>query len=383
MDLLAFIHVVDPTKVKVVERERSEGEVKLLDSTVRRVVSLLPVAPACAESELEASVNKLFDEGGSADQGNSATGDTTAVAAERPKQHRKKRPSVADASGSSHPPIKLMRDHVASCEVAMGGNYGDPAFLTPYVSTTLEREDDNPMDSVTVVNLRAIGLAKRFVISLDFSHHSSTHASEAEVDSVIRSAIPLPVITKAVITATTADVASPSHLPGKELSLGSREVDSEHIHEAFIPRWNISNDALLDDLDTSREFVDHLAPPVLISQIRDMDYEQLFTEFNVVTARQVCLNAKVRMRTEYCLSKRKRLELECVNQANLLKAKDDEVKSLNAQLLLKEAEAVETIHLCYQDLELKDLNATWSFLQSLNDGIVDQVCIPGLIGLAY
>nr|GEV72490.1 hypothetical protein [Tanacetum cinerariifolium] len=324
--------------VKVVERERSEGEVKLLDSTVRRVVSLLPTAPACAKSELEASVNKLFDEGGSADQGNSATGDTAAVTAERPKQHRKKRPSVADASGSSHRPIKLMGDHVASSEVAMGGNYGDPSFLTPYVSATLERKDDNPMDSVTGVNLRAIGLAKRFVISLDFSHHSSTHASEAEVDSVIRNKCYGNTLVYASlfhdsnsVRTVKPDVASPSHLPGKELSLGSREVDSEYLHEAFIPRWNISNDALLDDLDTSR------------------------------------------MRTEYCLSKRKRLELECVNQANLLKAKDDEVKRLNAQLLLKEAEAVETIHLCYQDLELRDLNAALSFLQSLNDGIVDQV----------
>nr|GEY65798.1 beta-tubulin [Tanacetum cinerariifolium] len=68
------IRLRHPTKVRVVERERVEGEVKLLDSTMGCVVPLLPVAPACAESELEASVNKLFDEGDSANQGNSATG---------------------------------------------------------------------------------------------------------------------------------------------------------------------------------------------------------------------------------------------------------------------------------------------------------------------
>ncbi|GJY81303.1 hypothetical protein Tco_0494054 [Tanacetum coccineum] len=56
MDLSAFIHVVDPTKVKVVERECAEGEKKLLESTVGHVVPLLPVAPAHSESELEASV---------------------------------------------------------------------------------------------------------------------------------------------------------------------------------------------------------------------------------------------------------------------------------------------------------------------------------------
>ncbi|GJR33733.1 hypothetical protein Tco_1209417 [Tanacetum coccineum] len=457
MDLIAFNRVADPTKVRVVERERAEGEVKLLDSTVGRIVLLLPIAPARAESELEASVNKLFDEGGGADQGDSATGggndveiepvttfeDTTVVTAERPKRHRKKRPAVADVSGSSHPPKKLRG----------GVTCGILPFVTSSISATPECEDDNPTDSVTGANLHVISPAERFVIFQDSSHHSSAHASGAEVASVIRSVVPPPVITEAVITAVTVGipsapipetsakvntpvhasmfhdsdyvgtvkpvVAGPSHLPGKELSLRSREVDSEHLHEVFIPRWNISNDALPDDLDTSREFVDHLAPPLLFSQIRDMDYEQLFTEFNVGTARQVCLNVEVRMRTEYCLSERKKLELECVNQANLLKAKNDEVERLKAQLLLKEDEAAETIHLRSQvstaeatekihadeiktlkqrnvsleteknfldgkvtelqssvstkDLELKDGEMLLVYPLSKNDGLVDQV----------
>ncbi|GJR08479.1 hypothetical protein Tco_0791131 [Tanacetum coccineum] len=74
MDLLAFIQVADPTKVKVGERERAEEEARLLHSTVGRVVPILPVSPAHADSELEASVERLFDEGGSADQGDSAAG---------------------------------------------------------------------------------------------------------------------------------------------------------------------------------------------------------------------------------------------------------------------------------------------------------------------
>nr|GEV10005.1 hypothetical protein [Tanacetum cinerariifolium] len=69
MDLFAFIQVANPTKVRVVERERTKGEPKLLDFTVGRVVLLLPVASARTESELETNVDKLFDEGGSADQG--------------------------------------------------------------------------------------------------------------------------------------------------------------------------------------------------------------------------------------------------------------------------------------------------------------------------
>ncbi|GKD10706.1 hypothetical protein Tco_1190391, partial [Tanacetum coccineum] len=98
-------------------------EARLLDSTVGRVVPLLPVALARADSELEASVDRLFDEGGSADQGDFAAGGGQEieteivmgirfiadenVVTEKPKRSRKKRQVVTDASGSSHPPKKL------------------------------------------------------------------------------------------------------------------------------------------------------------------------------------------------------------------------------------------------------------------------------------
>ncbi|GJY14677.1 hypothetical protein Tco_0385099 [Tanacetum coccineum] len=55
-----------------------------------------------------------------------------------------------------------------------------------------------------------------------------------------------------------------------------------------------------------------------------MDYHHLFTKFNVGTTRQACLNAEVRMRTEYCLSERRRLEFECEKQVELLKVSASE-----------------------------------------------------------
>ncbi|GKD79265.1 hypothetical protein Tco_1341886 [Tanacetum coccineum] len=68
MDIFAFIYTLDPTKVKVVERERIEDEPLLLETIVGRTVPLLPVAPDRAESELEVSVDRLFNEGGSGNQ---------------------------------------------------------------------------------------------------------------------------------------------------------------------------------------------------------------------------------------------------------------------------------------------------------------------------
>nr|GEW62571.1 putative reverse transcriptase domain-containing protein [Tanacetum cinerariifolium] len=44
MDLFAFIHTLDPTKVRVVEREQDDDEPRLLETTIGRTILLLPVA---------------------------------------------------------------------------------------------------------------------------------------------------------------------------------------------------------------------------------------------------------------------------------------------------------------------------------------------------
>ncbi|GKA64425.1 hypothetical protein Tco_0764031 [Tanacetum coccineum] len=247
MDLLSFIQTADPTKVRVGERQRAEDEPKLLDTTVGRVVPLLPIAPARAESELDASVDRLFDEGGSgnlAEQGDSASGghgvgiplvseaaETVVedVAPVQPRRQRKRKTVVPDAGGPSHPPKKLREDHGTLSVTSVGGKSrsavqrllagavqnaevrGEPIptlpFVTSSVSATPEREDEVHTDSATGLNLRTIGAPQRFVISSDSSHHSGANIAEAEVDSFARPSISLmtvaTTVTSTVNPATT------------------------------------------------------------------------------------------------------------------------------------------------------------------------------------
>nr|GEW83977.1 hypothetical protein [Tanacetum cinerariifolium] len=95
-------------------------------------------------------------------------------------------------------------------------------------------------------------------------------------------------------------------------------------------------------------------------KIREMDYHHLFTEFNVGIARQVCLNAKVRMRTEYCLSERKRLESENVSLENENETFDRKVAELQSSVFTK-------------DLELKDLYVAVHALETTCFGLRDYV----------
>ncbi|GJY05644.1 hypothetical protein Tco_0371584 [Tanacetum coccineum] len=155
MDIFAFIYTPDPTKVKIVMRERREDEPQLLDTIVGRTVSLLPVAPDCAEGELESSVDKLFDEGSSgnqAEQGDFAGGgggqgvniqlviEVADAAAEdvvpaQPRRQKKRKTIVADVGGPSHPPKKLKEDHGTPSGASVGGKSSEVliGFLQVYI----------------------------------------------------------------------------------------------------------------------------------------------------------------------------------------------------------------------------------------------------------
>ncbi|GJU41235.1 hypothetical protein Tco_1194192 [Tanacetum coccineum] len=336
---VSFIRIADPTKVRIGERQCDEDEPRLLETTVGRVVLLLPVAPVCTSGELEASVDKLFDE--------------WVV----PMRQRKRKTDVVDAGGSSHPPKKLREDH---------GTLGGPSVA--------ERESEDHIDSVTGLNLRAISSPQRFVISSDSSHHSGANIAEAEVDSFVRPSVL--VITAATTITLTADpavvvkekIVKPSVFVAESSSAGGVDpnagvfldltgsdflvsgvrtvIDPEFdLQKVYVPRWSVTNGSCLDDSRVSREMVDEFAPPKFFASIRGMDHDQLFTEFNGGAARQISLSAEVRMHAEYNIKEKRRLKTVVDEQEDLLKSKEGEIESLKAQLLLKEAEAAEAVRL--------------------------------------
>ncbi|GKC25503.1 hypothetical protein Tco_1027653 [Tanacetum coccineum] len=207
MDLFAFIHAPDLTKVRVVERALNEDEPLLLHTTVGRTVPLLLVAPDRAESELEASVDMHFDEGGSGNQtehgGSAGSGrdadiqlvsEATNIVAEdmvplQPRRQRKRKTMVADVGEASHPPKKLRFASMPTLP-----------FITSSVSATPEHEDS--------------------------SHHSGTNVAEAEVDSLIRSSISvMTIVTNVTSMIDTAAAAKEKPVEPLLFVTGSSSTD--------------------------------------------------------------------------------------------------------------------------------------------------------------
>ncbi|GKE78480.1 hypothetical protein Tco_1544600, partial [Tanacetum coccineum] len=245
MDLLSFIRTADPTKVRVGERQRAEGEPKLLDTTLGRVVPLLLVAPAHASSELEVSVDKLFDEGGSGgqtEQGDSASGghgvdilpvsDTVEIVAKDAAPVQPKRQRIRKNHYSSH----HLGANIAEAEV---DSFVRPSILLMTVATSVT----STVDTTTTVK-------EKFVESFIFSGDSSSGGADHTVGGF-------------------SDLTGSDFIVGGICTIISLDVD---LQKVYVPQWCVTNGSRLDDGRTCREMVDEFAPPKFFALIRGMDH---------------------------------------------------------------------------------------------------------------
>ncbi|GKD80851.1 hypothetical protein Tco_1347690, partial [Tanacetum coccineum] len=164
--------------------------------------------------------------------------------------------------------------------------------------------------------------------------------------------------TTGLATDVNSDLAGPSHLKESEGPDDSFYVpttlDPSEAKRWYVLRWSITNDSLLDDGFSCRTLVDRVAPPTFFFALRSMDYDQLYMEFNVGAARQVCLGAEVRSRAEHELELKEKLKVKYATCDRLLEEKDLEILKLKSKLAEKEAEAAEVIRLRDQASSLSE-----------------------------
>nr|GEV10314.1 hypothetical protein [Tanacetum cinerariifolium] len=293
MDLLSFIQTVDPTKVRIGERLRDEDEPNILETTVECVVLLLLAAPARSLSELEASVDKLFDEG--------KWDDHRALGG----------PTIGGKSQSS---IKrLFAGAVKNAEVR-GGVMPTLPFVTSFVSTTPEREGEDYIELLAGANLNTIGAPTSVPITTRSDFLIGGIRTGIDPDSNLQKV----------------------YVPQWNVTNGSCLDDDGVCCE------------MVDEFAPSPKF---------FASVRGKEHEQLFTEFNVGAARQMPLSAKVRMHAVYNIKERRRLNSIVEEKDALLKAKDKEIGSLKVQLVLKKAEATENDNLVDQVHKLEASSA--------------------------
>nr|GEU45055.1 nucleolar protein [Tanacetum cinerariifolium] len=347
MDLFDFIHVSDPTKVRILERERNEDEPRLLETTVGRIIPLLPVAPddetrGFHEGGQDANIQTIVE----------AADMTVKDAAPVQLRHQGKRKFVVvDTSGASHPPKKIEGDHGTPSEASVGGKSHSALqrllagamlnvevgvttahtlpFMIAFVSTTPEREDEDHTDVVAEPNLCTIGAPQS-----DF-------------------------------------------LVGGILTVINPESD---LQKTYVPQWSVTNVSCLDDGRVCRETVDKFAPSKFFASVRGMEHDQLFTEFNAIDEEIGNLKARMLLKEEEA-AEAIRLHVEASNFETMEKSLWDEVNALKERytILEKERNALDVkaadLEASAMDKERKltNLNVLLTAVKSQNDILVDHV----------
>nr|GEX30335.1 RNA polymerase II large subunit [Tanacetum cinerariifolium] len=236
MDLFAFIRHADPTKVRIGERQIEEGHVLLLKSTMGRVI---PLVSGNEQGDQHDNVGDVephnLDEGckeskrGSLDwwsrvwdsllwlhMNNACYEDLICVKVWSADLKSKTTEDII--SNRSFMKVLVLNHYVLVKKVFGDAEVGDQTkesdrvaqdekgllecstlatevgvmavvtvpFVTSSMTPTPEREGGGNTDSITEPNLRTRNPAERLVISSDSSHHSSTNAADAEVDSIVR-----------------------------------------------------------------------------------------------------------------------------------------------------------------------------------------------------
>nr|GEV49630.1 hypothetical protein [Tanacetum cinerariifolium] len=183
IDLMSFIRTADPTKVRIGERQRDEDEPKLLETIIRHLVPLLSIAPDRSSGELEASVDKLFDEKGNGEQ--AEQGDSS--------------------SGGHGVGIDVVAETIVE-DMAPADDYG--VLVGPTVcgksQSSIQRLLAGAVQNTESVRMEIT--LKRFFISSNSSDHLAVNIAKAKVDSVVRTS--MPIITSANTTTPIVDPAA-------------------------------------------------------------------------------------------------------------------------------------------------------------------------------
>ncbi|GJY08783.1 gypsy type transposase [Tanacetum coccineum] len=337
MGLLDYIRTADPRKVQAVEVQKGEEQVTLFDSIKHCFVSLN--APAAAHqasgsgsgvgtevsvSSAEGNVveENVIPEGAFLNPTDPECDVTVAekdVAQRQPEKAKRKKllkrsdplpakrlridhPSLASGTGGKS--LASLRQSLPEGSLTLGAS--SPADIPTHVTVPSSCAADAPV--YTAADIVTSSRGKTLVLPTSgVGGSSQPETSEESTDSFYETAV----------------------------------LNSEDAKRWYIPRWNITNDSLLDDGFSCRTLVDRVAPPGFFSTLRNMDYDQLFEEFNVGAARQICLGSEVRSRAEHELELKEKLRGKYDARGVLLREKDAEIARLKSLLEEKETESAE------------------------------------------
>ncbi|GKE59510.1 hypothetical protein Tco_1498695 [Tanacetum coccineum] len=233
---------------------------------------------------IEASVDKLFKEGGSgshAEHGDSVSG--------------------------GHD-VGILQVGVVALPIL--------PFLTSSVSVTPELEDGGQTDFMAGVNLQTITAPPRPSAPL------MTMTTASTVDPT----------TTAKEKFVESSIFGGGSSSGAEHTIGGFSGPDTDLQKVYIPQWSVTNGSCLDDGRTCREMVDEFAPPKFFASIRSASLKAQLLVKEAEATEAIRLRAEVQTladRNTILEGEKSELDVKVANLAATVKVREQEVADLD------------------------------------------------------
>ncbi|GJR16222.1 hypothetical protein Tco_0798874 [Tanacetum coccineum] len=344
--LLNFVKSADPFKVKVGERTIAENKVPLITETKYRVISPSLQTISLVDHTIQDVLNVNSGKSPTSlwrliRQGEQAAAGSGSAA-----------PATEDATSSfvTHTPERALED-------AFHDNVRTHPSSGRFVVLSSGSADTDIPDTSHVVLL--VSLPQAGV---------SVHVAESVGDDRPLSA---PELETGTLPAT------PSQGSSVDDFYESQTIDSAIALNVYVPNWNVTKNAHVDNPVTCWNLLNHVTPPGYWAMLRNQHDAWFLDSFNINSAQHVCMVSELRLRYEHEIMTREKYEKRFTDSATMVRQRDVEVAELKVKLEKWKSEAAKVEELCKR---VSDLEATVAVkvgeavsLTTQNAGLLEKV----------
>ncbi|GJT02978.1 ribonuclease H-like domain-containing protein [Tanacetum coccineum] len=112
----------------------------------------------------------------------------------------------------------------------------------------------------------------------------------------------------------------------------SQTIDSASAQNVYVPNWNVTNDARINDSVIYQNLLDHVTPSGYWAALRNQHDVGFLDAININSAQYVCMVSELRLRYKHEIITMEKFEKKFIDSAALVQQRDAEIADLRVRL---------------------------------------------------
>ncbi|GKE54246.1 hypothetical protein Tco_1489402, partial [Tanacetum coccineum] len=123
----------------------------------------------------------------------------------------------------------------------------------------------------------------------------------------------------------------------------SQTIDSASALNVYVPNWNVTNNARIDNPTICQNLLDHVTPPGYRAALRNQHDVAFLDAVNINSAQHICMISELHLRYEHEIMSRENFKKKFTDSVAIDQQRDAKIADMKARLEKSKAEAAEVI----------------------------------------